>query len=58
LGAENGLKQKTLAPGEDAQGAIIFKKDKKAADYTLRIPVGDQVFEFPLSAQNKMPVYD
>jgi hypothetical protein len=55
---ENGLKQKTLAPGEDAQGAIIFKKDKKAADYTLRIPVGDQVFEFPLSAQNKMPVYD
>jgi hypothetical protein len=24
----------------------------------LRIPVGDQVFEFPLSAQNKMPVYD
>jgi hypothetical protein len=55
---ENGLKQKTLAPGDDAQGAIVFKKDKKAADYTLRIPVGDQVFEFPLSAQNKMPSYD
>jgi hypothetical protein len=55
---DNGLKQKTLAPGEEAQGAIIFKKDKKSADYILRIPIGDQVFEFPLSAQNKAPSYD
>ena len=54
---DNGLKQKTLAPGEEAQGAIIFKKDKKSANYVLRIPVGDQIFEFPLSAQNKPPSY-
>jgi len=54
----NGLKQKTLAPGEEAQGAIVFRKDKKSADYILRIPVGGQVFEFPLSAQNKAPSYD
>jgi hypothetical protein len=35
-----------------------FKKDKKAAEYVLRIPVGDQTFEFPLSALNKAPSYD
>ena len=55
---DNGLKQKTVAPGDEAQGAIIFRKDKKSADYILRIPIGDQVFEFPLNAQNKAPSYD
>ena len=55
---DNGLKQKALASGEEVQGAIIFRKDKKSADYILRIPIGDQVFEFPLSAQNKAPSYD
>jgi hypothetical protein len=55
---DNGLKQKTVAPGEETQGSIIFRKDKKSADYILRIPVGSQVFEFPLSAQNKAPSYD
>ncbi len=55
---DNAIKQKTLAPGEDEQGWIAFKKDKKAADYILRIPVGTSTFEFPLSAQNKPPSYD
>ncbi len=55
---DNGLKQKTLASGEEAQGAIVFRKDKKSADYILRIPVGGETFEFPLSAQNKAPSYD
>lgn len=55
---DNALKQKTLAPEDEAQGAIVFKKDKKSADYILRIPVGTEVFEFPLSAQNKAPSYD
>jgi hypothetical protein len=55
---DNAVRQKTLAPGDEAQGAILFKKERKAADYTLRIPVGAQTFEFPLSAQNKAPSYD
>jgi hypothetical protein len=54
---DNGLKQKTVAPGEEAQGAIVFKKDKKSAEYILRIPIGDQIFEFPLNAQNKAPSF-
>jgi hypothetical protein len=54
----NALASKQLAPGDDVQGIIVFKKEKKAASYTLRIPVGTQVFEFLLSAQNKMPSYD
>jgi hypothetical protein len=55
---ENGLAQKSIAPGEELQGSIIFKKEKKKANYTLKVPVGGQVFEFPLAAQNKAPSYD
>jgi hypothetical protein len=55
---DNGVKDKTLAPGEEVEGFIAFKKDKKATDYVLHIPVGNSVFEFPLSAQNKAPSYD
>ena len=55
---DNALTKKAIAPGEQAQGCIVFKKDKKKADYILKIPVGAQAFEFPLSAQNKAPSYD
>jgi len=55
---DNAVKQKTLAPGEDTQGVIMFKKDKKAMEYILRLPIGTQIFEFPLNAQNKAPSYD
>jgi hypothetical protein len=55
---DNALTKKTLAPGEQAQGVIVFKKDKKRADYILRCPVGSQLFEFPVSAQNKASSYD
>jgi len=36
----------------------MFRKDKKAANYILRLQVSGQTFEFPLSAQNKQPSYD
>ena len=55
---DNALGQKTLAPGEEAQGFIVFKKDKKKANYILKLPVGSQVFEFPLAADNKYPSFD
>ena len=55
---DNALAKKTLAPGEEEQGIIVFKKEKKAATYILRVPAGTQTLEFPLSAQNKMPSYD
>jgi len=55
---DNALKQKTLAAGEEALGAIVFKKDKKPANYILRVPVGGVMLEFPVSAQNKAPSYD
>lgn len=55
---DNALTKKPLAPGEEAQGVIMFRKDKKPANYILRIVVGGQTFEFPLSAQNKAPSYD
>lgn len=52
------LKRTTLAPGEEAEGAIIFKKEKKPAEYTLTVPVGGEVFEFPVSAVNKAATFD
>lgn len=55
---ENGLTKKTLAPGEEEQGAIVFKKDKKAANYLFRVSVGSQVFEFPVRGENRLPSYD
>jgi hypothetical protein len=55
---DNAVSKQTLAPGNEAQGAIVFRKDKKAADYILRVTVGTQVFEFPLRAENKAPNYD
>jgi len=55
---DNALTKKTLAPGGDEQGVIMFRKDKKAANYILRLQVSGQTFEFPLSAQNKQPSYD
>lgn len=55
---DNALAKKTLAPGDQVQGVIVFKKEKKATNYILRVPAGTQTFEFPVSAQNKMPSYD
>ncbi len=55
---DNALKQGPIDPDAQMQGAIVFRKDKKPADYILRISVGSEVFEFPVSAQNKRPSYD
>jgi len=55
---KKALAETTLAPGEEAIGAIVFRKDKRPADYTLSIPVGSQTFEFPVRALNKPPSYD
>ena len=55
---DKGMKPTTLAPGEEVKGAIIFKKEKKPAEYTLTIPVGSEVFEFPVSAVNKASTWD
>jgi len=55
---DNAFAKMTIAPGDQAQGVVVFKKEKKAADYIVRCPVGTQTFEFPQSAQNKAPSYD
>jgi hypothetical protein len=55
---DNGLTQKSIAPGGDTQGYIVFKKDKKKSNYILKITVGTQVLEFPVTADNKAPSFD
>jgi hypothetical protein len=49
----NGLTQKSIAPGGQIEGAIMFrrdKKEKKGDTYIVRIPFANQVFEFPFPA--------
>ena len=43
------LKAGPLAPQQKAAGAIWFARDANARELSLRVPVGDLVFDFPLS---------
>jgi hypothetical protein len=43
------LRPATLAPKEKSSGAVWFERDKGPQQLNLRIFVGDQIFEFPLS---------
>jgi len=44
-----GLQPATLAPKEKAYGVVWFERDKNPQQLNLRVFVGDQIFEFPLS---------
>jgi len=43
------LQAATVGPNEKASGVVWFERDKNLQQLTLRIFVGDQIFEFPLS---------
>jgi hypothetical protein len=43
------LQAGTVGPKEKASGAVWFERDKNPQQLNLRIFVGDQIFEFPLS---------
>ena len=43
------LKAGSLAPQQKASGVIWFARDANARELSLRVPVGDLVFDFPLS---------
>jgi hypothetical protein len=43
------LRPATFAPNEKSSGAVWFERDKNPQQLNLRIFVGDQIFEFPLS---------
>jgi hypothetical protein len=45
----NVLQQATVGPKEKASGVVWFERDKNPQQLNLRIFVGDQIFEFPLS---------
>jgi hypothetical protein len=45
----NVLQAATVSPKEKAVGVVWFERDKNADQLNLRIFVGDQIFEFPLS---------
>ena len=43
------LREGSIASGANSSGAVWFERDKKAQQLLLRIPVGQTIFEFPLS---------
>jgi hypothetical protein len=47
------LKHAKLASGQRTTGLIWFERDANARELSLRVPVGDLVFDFPLSFEQK-----
>ena len=47
------LKAGSLAPQQKTAGVIWFARDANARELSLRVPVGDLVFDFPLSFEQK-----
>jgi hypothetical protein len=47
------LKPGTLAPNDKVSGSVWFERGKNPQQLVLRIPIGDQTFEFPLSFQQQ-----
>jgi hypothetical protein len=47
------LKPVSLHPGQKSFGAIWFARDTNARELSLRVPVGDMIFDFPLSFEQK-----
>jgi hypothetical protein len=43
------LQAGTLGPKQQTSGVVWFQRDKNVQELNLRIFVGDQIFEFPLS---------
>ncbi|HWN75008.1 MAG TPA: hypothetical protein VNO13_04640 [Candidatus Udaeobacter sp.] len=47
------LKAANLAPGQKTSGELWYARDANAYELSLRISVGDLVFDFPFSFENK-----
>jgi hypothetical protein len=47
------LKQTRLQPGHKAVGAVWFEREGNARELSLRVPVGNLIFDFPLSFDQK-----
>jgi hypothetical protein len=47
------LKHARLESGQKTVGVIWFERDANARELSLRVPVGDLVFDFPLSFEKK-----
>ncbi len=51
--SELALKHSKLAQGQKTTGVIWFQRDANARELSLRVPVGDLVFDFPLAFSQK-----
>jgi hypothetical protein len=43
------LREGNLKPNEKTAGDVWFERDAKSNQFILRVPVGEVIFEFPLS---------
>lgn len=46
---ELSLRECTLKPSEKTAGAVWFERDSKSRQLILKVPVGEVIYEFPLS---------
>jgi hypothetical protein len=47
------LKHSKLASGQKTSGVLWFERDANARELSLRVPVGDLVYDFPLSFEQR-----
>jgi len=47
------LKQLSLATGQKTTGVIWFQRDPNARELSLRVPIGNLIYDFPLSFNQK-----
>jgi hypothetical protein len=50
------LKKGTLRPDGRTWGAVWFERDPNPGRYVMRVPIDNQIFEFPLSLDPSLPL--
>jgi len=56
--SELALKKGTLKPEGRTWGAVWFERDENSNQYVMRVPIDNQIFEFPLSLDTALSLND
>jgi hypothetical protein len=56
--SSQALKKGTLKPDARTWGAVWFERDETSSQFVMRVPIDNQVFEFPLSLETTYTLND
>jgi hypothetical protein len=56
--SELALKKGTLKPEGRTWGAVWFERDENSNQFVMRVPIDNQIFEFPLSLDTAFSLND